>query len=136
MSPLAYFLRAALLSFVASGAASAQTPIDAAAFEAYTQGKTLIYGQQGTPFGIERYLPDNRVQWSFLDEQCMDGRWYAKGPEICFVYDDEPNEQCWLFYLDTGGLSASYTGDSDGSRLYETRQSLGPMRCIGPRVGS
>ena len=40
--------------------------MSAEAFENYTKGKTLFYGNGGEAYGVERYLDDRRVVWSFL----------------------------------------------------------------------
>ncbi|OSP56867.1 hypothetical protein [Pseudoruegeria sp. SK021] len=116
-----------------------QSPMTAKEFDAYTAGKTLYFAQDGVNYGIEAYLSDRRVQWSFLDDQCIDGRWYPDGPAICFVYEDTTwtAPQCWLFFRNGAGLTAQFFDqDGPGTTLYETRQSAEPLRCAGPLVGS
>ena len=81
----------------------AETPMSAADFEARVTGKTLTYSNEGVAYGAEEYLSDRRVRWSFLDGECQEGRWYVAGDQICFVYDDIPDPQCWRFYV--AGLS-------------------------------
>jgi len=48
------------------GPAFAQSPMTAAEFEAYTNGKTLYFNNQGETYGAERYFGKRRVEWSFL----------------------------------------------------------------------
>lgn len=116
-------------------ALQAAEPMSASEFEAYTTGKTLFYGQSGAPYGAEIYLGDRRVKWSFLDGECKDGHWYAQGEEICFVYEDRPDPQCWVFYLEPRGLIAEFRGDLSQPELYEAQDIGEEMVCLGPRIG-
>lgn len=125
----------ALLLALGGRAAAAETPMTAAEFEAYTTGRTLIYGTGGVAYGIEEYRPGRRVVWSFLDEDCVEGVWYPQDEAICFAYEGREEPQCWVFFRDAEGLSAITVDDPDGTRLYEIRQSSEPMICRGPRVG-
>ena len=109
--------------------------MSASEFEAYVTGKTLYFAQNGETYGAEMYLPNRRVRWSFLDGECKEGVWYPQGGDICFVYEDNPNPQCWSFTKSTGGLSALFQGDDPGSELYEAQQTDEPMYCMGPDVG-
>tara|TARA_B100002049_G_C16006238_1_gene343778 strand:+ start:226 stop:672 length:447 start_codon:yes stop_codon:yes gene_type:complete len=109
--------------------------MSAAEFEAYTQGKTLYYGQSGAPYGAEVYHKDRRVQWSFLDGRCKEGRWYEAEGLICFVYEDDPNPQCWSFTESTSGLVARFENDPTQTELYEAQEQNDPLLCIGPEVG-
>ncbi|NHQ74183.1 hypothetical protein HAT86_06855 [Roseovarius gahaiensis] len=116
-------------------ALQAQDTMGAAAFEAYTQGKTFYYGAQGTAYGAEEYLSDRRVRWSFLDGDCQTGYWYEDDGLICFVYDDRPDPQCWSFVKTTNGLVARYLTQTRETELYEVEQSDEPLECKGPRIG-
>lgn len=114
---------------------AAQSPMDADAFEAYAQGKTLYFGYDGTLYGAEEYLPNRRVRWSVLDGQCQDGHWYQDDQLICFVYQGEPDPQCWSFYQKGGGLMAQFENDPDLTTLFEIEPSDTPMVCLGPEIG-
>lgn len=116
-------------------ALEAQDTMGAAAFEAYTQGKTFYYGAQGTAYGAEEYLSDRRVRWSFLDGDCQTGYWYEDDGLICFVYDDRPDPQCWSFVKTANGLVARYLTETRETELYEVEQSDEPLECKGPRIG-
>lgn len=110
------------------------TPMTGAEFERYTTGKTLTFAVGGVPYGVEQYLPGRRVVWAFLGEACRDGSWFDAGPQICFVYDDEPGRlHCWEFHRTDDGLVARIDG---GSELVEVDQSDQPMFCPGPDVGA
>ena len=111
------------------------TPLGAEAFESYTSGKTFGYAANGVPYGAERYGPDRSVEWSFLDGECLSGRWYADGPDICFVYEGGPPEQCWRFYREPGGLRAEFQGASGDTTLYSTAPTDEPLYCLGPKIG-
>ncbi|MFK7743548.1 MAG: hypothetical protein AB8B47_00730 [Roseobacter sp.] len=110
-------------------------PMDGAAFDAYTRGKTLFYGQNGQAYGAERYLDNQRVQWSFLDGECKEGTWYEDAGQICFVYEDNPTPQCWAFHEDAGGLVARFNNIPGTTELYEAQDIGDEMICLGPDVG-
>ncbi len=114
---------------------SAETPMDGDAFETYSQGKTLYFGFDGGRYGAEEYLPNRRVRWSFLDGQCKEGNWYQDGELICFVYEDDPEPQCWSFYQRDDGLMAQFENDPDQTTLFEVEKSDKPMICLGPEIG-
>lgn len=128
-------LLATLILAALPAAATAQTPLSADEFEAYVTGKTLYYALGGTSYGIEEYHPNREVRWSFLDEECKEGRWYPQGEQICFVYEDGTGPQCWTFFRDDGGLRAHFAGDPAGGEVYQTHATDDPMVCPGPRVG-
>lgn len=111
-------------------------PMDAADFEAYTNGKTLYFSESGEAYGAERYLPDRKVEWSFLDGRCKQGEWYPDNGAICFVYEDRPDPQCWTFEKTARGLRATFIGSDQSTELYEAQQSDEPMYCMGPDVGA
>ena len=114
----------------------AQSTMSAEDFESYTRGKTLFYGNGGEAYGVERYLSNRRVVWSFLDGECKDGTWYEEAGQICFVYEDRPGDpQCWTF-RDTGkGLIAQFENDPMSTELYEAQDVGQDMMCQGPDVG-
>lgn len=116
-------------------AAQAGEPMDAEEFDHYTRGKTLFYGFGGTAYGVERYLPDRRVIWSFLDGRCQEGTWYEDAGQICFVYEDRSDPQCWSFSLTPEGLSARFQNDPEATELYEAGDVDEEMLCLGPEVG-
>lgn len=107
----------------------------AEAFDAYTRGKTLFYGFEGQLYGVERYLDGRRVVWSFLDGRCRDGIWYEENGQICFVYEDRPDPQCWSFAQGAGGLIARFENDPTATQLYEAEDIGEDMICYGPEVG-
>lgn len=122
-------------SVVAMCPAGAGQPMNGEAFDAYTRGKTLFYGQNGEAYGAEVYLDDRRVRWSFLDGDCKDGLWYEEGEQICFVYEDNPEPQCWAFTTDNGRLIARYENLTESTELYEAQDVGEEMICLGPDVG-
>ncbi len=125
----------ALLACLVALPAAADAPMSAAEFEAYVTGRTLTYTDRGVVYGIEEYLPGRRVRWAFINDECRDGYWYEAGGEICFVYEDNPDPQCWVFTQRGGRLSALFTGAENGRELYEAQKSEEPLICLGPDVG-
>ncbi|NUH66118.1 hypothetical protein HTT03_12560 [Sulfitobacter sp. S0837] len=109
--------------------------MSAAEFDAYTRGQTLYYGQGGAPYGAEIYHENQRVQWSFLDGHCKEGRWYEADDLICFVYEDNPEPQCWSFVKGPNGLIARFANDPQQTELYEADMGDTPLLCLGPEVG-
>jgi hypothetical protein len=133
MRSLLPILSAALLALAAP--ARAETPMSAEEFDRYTLGRTLFYKESGQSYGVERYLEDRRVVWSFLDGKCKEGRWYERQQDICFVYEDQPEPQCWQFFLTPEGLRARVSGQQQFTELYEAQDTGGKMLCHGPDVG-
>ncbi len=128
--------RACLLSVIFwPGLALSDTPMSAAEFEAYVSGRTLTFIDRGEPYGIEEYLPDRRVRWAYIGDQCRDGYWFAADEQICFVYENNPEPQCWIFTRQGGRLGAKFMGEENGRQLYEAAQSDEPLICPGPDVG-
>jgi hypothetical protein len=110
-------------------------PMSGEAFDRYTQGRTLYYGLDGNTYGVERYLPDQRVLWSFLDGRCETGRWYEDAGQICFVYEGRAEPQCWRFSLEQQGLVAQFENNPQATELYEVEDLDEEMLCYGPDVG-
>ncbi|MEO9514436.1 MAG: hypothetical protein ABJH45_26940 [Paracoccaceae bacterium] len=109
--------------------------MSAAEFETYTNGKTLFFGRDGKAYGAEEYLGNRRVRWSFLDGQCKEGYWYEDNSQICFVYEDRPDPQCWAFQKGPSGLIARFINDPGSTDLYEAQELGDEMVCLGPKVG-
>ncbi|WP_253286111.1 hypothetical protein [Ruegeria sp. HKCCD6157] len=124
-----------ILVTIAAHSVAAQTPLSGSEFDKYTQGKTLFYGFEGQIYGVERYLPNRRVIWSFLDGNCKEGIWYQQGEQICFVYEDRLDPQCWVFTQSGGGLIAQFEGNPQATELYEAEDLGEEMVCYGPDVG-
>jgi hypothetical protein len=110
-------------------------PMSGAEFEAYVTGRTLTYADQGVIYGTEEYRKDRKVRWAFTKDECRLGYWYEAGEQICFVYEDPNDPQCWLFFKGAKGLQAQFMGVGGGASLSEVEQSAGPMSCAGPDVG-
>ena len=110
-------------------------PMTAAAFEAYVSGKILTYALDGMVYGTEQYKAGRKVVWAFTEDECRQGYWYEQGPQICFVYEDPDDPQCWLFFMGSAGMKAAFMGDGLGADLSEVAQTAGPMGCMGPQIG-
>jgi hypothetical protein len=120
---------------LAQDASALQRPMTAEEFETYVTGRTLTYGIDGTAYGIEQYLPDRRVMWSFIGEECRQGTWYEDRNNICFIYEHDGTPQCWAFFETEQGLRAQFKGENPGADLYEVEQSPAALSCAGPALG-
>jgi hypothetical protein len=119
----------------AARAAEPDQPLTAEEFDALSVGRTMYYESEGKAYGAEQYLPGRRVVWAFLGDDCLKGTWYPEGQDICFVYEDRPDPQCWTFYQSEKGLIAHFRGNPDGAPLVGVQQSPAPLACLGPDVG-
>ena len=118
-------------------AAMAETPpISPEAFDALSQGKTLSYAIDGKVYGTEVYKPGHKVIFAFTDEECREGSWYARGNEVCFIYEDPNDPQCWLYFQRGDGLYAQFTADGPDSPLSQVEESSEPLACMGPKIGA
>ena len=124
-----------LLLFFKSSLVSAENSLNGPDFDAFTKGHTLYYSQNGKVYGAESYFDDARVLWSFLDGNCLFGRWYEAGDLICFNYEAEVDIQCWRFFTGNNVLIAEFDGDDDSLPLYEAYRTSSPLECLGPDVG-
>lgn len=116
--------------------ASAQVPMTPEEFEAYVTGRTLTFGMDGMPYGIEEFRENRRTVWAFLGEECREGHWFPRDDQICFAYDDAPDQHhCWIFWRSESGLNARFIGDGAVTELYEVQRSTRPLLCTGPEVG-
>ena len=95
LRPLALLLAGAL-----AAPAAAQESVSPEAFLALAQGKTLTFVDvdTGLVVGIEHFLSARRTVWTRPDGTCAYGTVSVRGPEVCFVYDDDPVDRgphCW-----------------------------------------
>jgi hypothetical protein len=125
----------ALPAFAQEAMPVADAPLSAQDFEAYATGKTLSYAQDGVVWGSEQYLPGRKVIWAFTEDDCQYGQWFEDRGNICFVYDGDPQPQCWRFFREATGLRAIFMGADGGTALSEVGQSSEPLSCPGPDLG-
>ena len=116
-------------------ASQAETAMSADEFEAYTNGRTLYYSQNGSVYGAESYFKGARVRWSFPDGNCLLGTWQQREDMICFEYGPDVDIHCWRFFKDGGGLIANFADDELSAPLYEARRAPTSLECPGPEVG-
>lgn len=129
-------MRAALLALILGTPALADQPLTAEAFDALTVGRTMTWAEFGQVYGVEQYLPDRRVRWTVLGDDCKLGHWYPEGEMICFRYEDDPMPDCWTITLGDDGLAARYAGTAAQSAPVVVQETTEPMACFGPEVGA
>jgi hypothetical protein len=127
--------RLALAVCLAAAPALAEPSLTAEAFDALTQGRTMTWSEFGQVYGVEQYLPDRQVRWTVLGDDCITGHWFVRGPEICFLYEDNPTTHCWDITLGGTGMLAHYSSKPSGTAPVEVTETTEPMACFGPRVG-
>lgn len=127
--------RLAVVLALGPGAALAESPMSPAAFEQFSEGRTLTWALDGVAYGIERYAPGRRVIWADLSGTCLSGTWQAAGDEVCFFYDDDPDglPACWRFARDGKDVVADQTRVEDPLRLTVVSET-GALVC--PDYGS
>jgi hypothetical protein len=128
-------LRHAIILVLFASRAGAAEPVTVSEFEAFATGKTLTYSLGGEVYGVEQYLPNRRVLWAFKGEECHAGYYYESEGQVCFVYDYDPEPQCWRFLRDANGMRAHFSGDPEGSEAAALADAPGALVCPGPDVG-
>jgi hypothetical protein len=109
--------------------------LTAEAFEALTEGRTMSWSEFGSVYGVEQYLPDRRVRWTVLGDDCVAGEWYPDGASICFRYDDRPDAICWQMTESATGLEARHASRPANAAPVVITDMTDPMPCFGPEVG-
>ncbi|WP_112309162.1 hypothetical protein [Pseudogemmobacter bohemicus] len=108
---------------------TADPALDAAEFDALTRGKTFdTYDSVSGLYGVESFLSGQRVIWRDA-ERCMNGSWEQVGEQICFLYEDKPNEPvCWTYHDRSGWILGRYQGfvELPPIMLYPAQ---GPISC-------
>ena len=100
------------------------------------EGWTLHYGLAGRLFGSEQYFPGGTVQWRDASGLCLHGRWEAEDGEICFIYDDHPEDRrCWAVALKDGRVTAWLPG-AGGPALVEAGREKAPLDCPAAGLGA
>ncbi|WP_137112726.1 hypothetical protein [Rhodobacter sp. SY28-1] len=128
-------MRTLLALLLATGPAFAEEPLTAEDFDALTRGRSMTWAEFGTVYGVEQYLPDRRVRWAVVGDDCKTGHWYADGPAICFKYEDDIEPDCWIITRSGDGFSARYTLNPPEAEPVTVTETLDPPACFGPEVG-
>ncbi len=128
-------MRAALALCLLATTATADPLLTAEEFDALTLGRTMTWAEYGQVYGVEQYLPGRRVRWTVLGDDCKLGHWYADGPAICFLYEDNPTPACWEISLSGSGMEALDTDDPPESEPVVIEDTSEVMPCFGPEVG-
>lgn len=125
-------MRSLILSLCLATPAWAETPLNADAFEALVEGKTLTFSNTFGPYGVEYYAPNRRVIWSFVGGECISGEWYEapgqNGPEICFLYENDDTPKCWEVFEEDGKIRADFANSPGSNSLYEAVEAE-PLIC-------
>ena len=127
---------AALLLAALVAPVHADPLLTAEEFDALTLGRTMTWSEFGQVYGVEQYLPDHRVRWTELGDDCKLGHWYQDGDAICFLYEDDPTPACWQISLSGSGMQAHYLSDPPESETAVVEETHDSMPCFGPEVGA
>ena len=128
-------MRMILALLLAASPTFADEPLNADQFDALTQGRTMTWSEFGTVYGIEEYLPNRRVRWSAVGDDCKLGHWYAEAGAICFRYEDDPEPDCWIVTQSGTDLFARYLTNPPEIDPVKVQDAPAPMSCPGPEVG-
>lgn len=129
-------MRALLAALLLASPAWAETPLTADDFDALTQGRNLAWSKIGSVYGLEQYLPDRRVRWSAVDQDCKTGHWYPEGPAICFQYEGDSQPDCWIITRSGTGFTAHYTLDAPEAPPVTLAETPEAPACFGPEIGT
>lgn len=106
-------------------------PLDAAAFDALTVGKTMDTATVAGVYGVETFLPQRRVIWRDAG-RCVRGRWQQVQEMICFTYDDRPDHPvCWTYFDKGDRILGWFEGDANLSAPITLTPGNGPVSCDG-----
>lgn len=127
-------MRALIFTIFLATPSWSETPMTGDEFEALVEGKTLTFSTGTFPYGVEYYAPNRRVVWSFRGGDCVNGEWYEDiadtGPNICFVYENNDEPQCWQVFNVDGNIRADFMNTPGTTVLYEAIESE-PLICGG-----
>jgi hypothetical protein len=96
----------------------------------------MTWAEYGQVYGVEQYLPDRRVRWTVMGDDCKAGHWYQESGMICFQYEDDPAPDCWTISLNGSGMIARYAGTPPDAEPVVVQETTEPMACFGPEVGA
>lgn len=89
-------------------------PLTAEAFDRLTLGKRMDTYDPQTLYGVEEFLPGRRSIWRDA-KGCKSATWEQVGDQICFIYEDRPNDPaCWVYNIHQGELWGWFQGQPDG----------------------
>ena len=102
--------------------------LTAETFDALTRGKRMDTYDPNNLYGVEEFLSGQRSVWR--DTQgCMSATWKQVGEQICFFYEDRPNDpDCWVYKEHKGAIWGWYNGQPDGS-VVRLVPGDSPMTC-------
>lgn len=102
--------------------------LTAEAFDALTLGKRMDTFGAGDLYGIEEFLPGHRSIWRDASG-CKRGDWAQQGDQICFQYEDHPDEPvCWVYKQRGAEIYGWYQGDFTTSAV-RLVPGNSPMTC-------
>jgi len=118
------------LVFLMATSAAAEERMDAEAFEAYVEDRTITFRTDAVDlFGVERYLPGRRVIWSVFDGTCLYGVWFESKGDICFRYEGDPEHKCWAIFDTPQGMRGEFTTRPGTTTIYELADREDPLIC-------
>lgn len=99
--------------------------LDADAFRALFEGKTLHLSADGLHYGSEYYQEGDKAIWIAAGQPCRSGYWYYRQDQICFQYEDD-GPFCWRIFKSQDDFFAEST-DGFQLRIYAIEDK--PLSC-------
>lgn len=124
-----------MILLTALPASAEEKVVSPSEFRNYAEGWTLYFERDGKPFGSESFGPKGQTTWRYRDGTCTDGAWRPHGAQVCFLYDQQQNDDvlCWRVLRDDEGLLARLlNGDNQGLELRVTGRDNKPLLCGEP----
>lgn len=99
--------------------------LDADAFRAAFEGKTVHLTDGALHYGSEHYLPGDKALWQGAGGPCRQGAWVYTNPLFCFTYTGD-GPHCWRVFQ---AGDVYYAESTDGLLLRIYQIDASPLDC-------
>lgn len=118
-----------------AGPALAQEDISPRDFLDRLAGQTAWFSTPGGLVGIEHFNGDGTTKWLRRDGSCTQGQITVQDAEICFTYEDSPDQTyCWVPRINGDVLSVRSTDPGQPVQVI-SRMSRTQLHCAVDGAG-